>query len=234
MTTFGEIKDEVQWHIRQRTDIETFVERKINQAVLDVMLQVKPPEFFSTVTISTVAGTASYDLEASQDTLAVLGVTLLDTNFTSNDRKLERGHWDQFDTMDQDFTEDNNLGRPRKYFRYGDDIILYSKVPDDNDGNNYSVQVRTLQRPTVMTLDADTFPLELEWEEPVTLRSAYKLFTLTGDMERRQETMQLYQESITFVLDNSRDIETRNDRDATLQQGAHRQRPASGHISGRY
>jgi len=235
MATFGEIKNEVQWHIRQRTDMVTFLELKINQAVLDVMLLVKPPEFFSTVTIATVAGTPNYDLEASASTLAVLGVNIMNTNFSSNDRRLERGHWDQFDAGDQDFTTTGpNLGRPRKYFRYEDEIIFYNKVPDDNDGNNYSIRVRTLLRPTVMTSDSDTFPLELEWEEPVALRAAQKLFTLTGDIERRNETASLFQESVTFILDNSRDIEARNDRDAGLQQGAHRQRPASGHLSGRY
>lgn len=233
MTTFGEIKDEVQWHIRQRTDIETFVERKINQAVIDVMLLVKPPEFFSTVTVTTTAGTPNYDLESSADTLAVIGVSITNTNISSNNRRLHRGHWDQFDDADQDFsTTGPNLGRPRRYFRYEDEIIFYDKVPDDNDGNDYSIRVRTLQRPTVMTADSDTFPLEIEWEEPVTLRAAYKLFTLTGDIERREETKSLFQESVAFVLDNSRDIETRYDRDASMQQGAHRQRPASGHMGG--
>jgi len=228
MTTFLQIQNEVQYHIRQRTDLITYVKSKINQAVLDVMLLVKPPEFFSTVTITTTTQTPDYDILATSDVLAVLGATLLNTNIDSNDRRLIRGNWREFDAMDQDFTDSNNIGRPRKYFRYANEIILYNKVPDDNDGNNWSIQVRMLLRPTVLSADADTFPLNAEWEEPTVLRAAYKLFTLTGDRERREETMALFQESINFVLDNSKDIENREDRDARMIQGSHQHRPSSG------
>lgn len=229
MTTFLELQNEVQFQVRQRTDMSTYVQDKINQAILDVMLLVKPPEFFSTVSITTTAGTPNYDIQASQDVLAIMGATITNTNIQSEDRRLFRGSWQEFDSMDQDFTTTGpNLGRPRKYFRYANEIILYNKVPDDNDSNDWTIRVRMLLRPTELTADADTFPLELEWEEPVVLRAAYKLLTMTGDRERAAEVKDLFQDSVAFVLDNSRNIENRTDRDATLAQGAHQQRPGSG------
>lgn len=234
MTTFGELKSEVQYHIRQRSDLTSFVESKINEAVLDVMLQVKPPEFFSTTTIATTAGTPNYNLKASDDVLAILSVTFTNTNIASNDRRLRRGHWNEYDEMDQDFSASGpNRGRPRKYFRYANEILFYDDIPDDNDGNEYSIRVRCLERPTEMTSDSDTFPLALEWQEPTVLRAAFKLMTLTGDLDRRGVLLELYNQSISFVLDNLHSIENREDRDASMGAGTHLHRPSSGHASRR-
>lgn len=225
MTTFLQLQQEVQFRIRQRSDLTAFVKAKINESILDVMLLVEPPEFFSTLTITTTSGVVSYNLQASADTLAVLGVTNISTNLTIEDRRLTRGDWREFDDMDQDLTAARNLGRPRKWFRYANTINFYDRVPDDNDGLNWNIRVRTLLRPTALSADADLFPLELEWQEPVVLRAAWKLFGILGDQARRDQTLLDFQTAVANILSKVQGIEDRNDREASLVAASHRHQP---------
>lgn len=223
MTTFIELQDEVQWHIRHRRDLQGFVKSKINQAVLDVMRIVKPPEFLATTAITTSDGVSAYDLGSqSEDVLAVLGVAIDSTSVNVENRRLLRGRYEEYDEQDP-----TNTGRPRKWFRYGNNLILYNRVPDDNDGDNYDLTVRILERPTALSADADVFPLQLELEELVVLRAASKMFTLLGNLERKQVSDDLFTESLNFIR-QIEDFENMADRDATMQAGTHRTHPSSG------
>jgi hypothetical protein len=233
MTTFLELQDEVQFRIRQRADMTTFVKAKINESILDVMLLVEPPEFFSSQTVTTASGTASYNLQASNDVLAVVGVSNISTNITFEDRRLIRGDWREFDDMDQDFTASRNLGRPRKWFRYTNSIFLYDKVADNNAGSNWSIRVRTLLRPTALSADADVFALELEWKEPVVLRAAEKLQGILGDAEAAALTNQQFIQSVGSVVDRIQAIENREDRDARMSLVTHGYRPTTSGRSAR-
>jgi hypothetical protein len=225
MTTFLTLQNEVQYHIRQRGDLLTFVKDKLNSALLDVMLLVKPPEFQSTFAVTTTAGTSAYALgQASpDDVLAVTGVSIDVASVSTANRRLIRGTYEEFDEMDT-----TDTGQPRKWFRYANDLILYNRVPDNNGGSDYSVTVRILERPTTLSADSDVFPLAPEWEEPVVLRAVAKMFTLLGNQERKALTDTLFQESVGFVVDRIQSIENSNDGDAGMRQATHRVRPASG------
>ena len=216
MTTFAQLQDEVQFHIRQRPDLSSFVKSKINEAILDVMLLVRPPEFQSTTPIATVNGTSAYNLQATDDVLAILGVRNGTTTVKSN-RRLKRGTYEEFDEMDQDTTVAGVKGVPQKYFRYANQIVLYDKIPDAV----YSITVRVLERPTALSLDADVFPLELEWQEPVVLRAAQKMFALKGDEARYALTGALFQESVSAVLETIQSIENAADHDAGMRASTH-------------
>lgn len=225
MTTFLTLQTEVQYQLRQRTDLLTFVKSKLNSALLDVMLLVKPPEFQSTTAITTSAGTAAYDLGGqAEDVLAVLGVSIDAASISREQRRLGRGTFEEYDEMDTSKT-----GVPQKWFRYANDLVLYNKVPDNNDGSNYALTVRILERPTVMSANADVFPLQSEWEEPVVLRAISKMFTLMGDAGRKQLADSLFQESVGFVVDAVKNIENRHDHDAGMRQGTHRTRGTGRH-----
>lgn len=230
MTTFLQLQTEVLYRIRQRSDLTTFIKAKLNEAVLDVMLLVEPPEFFSSETFTTSEGTVSYNLQGSEDALAIVGVANISTNITLEDRRLVRGDHREFDDMDADLTAARNQGRPRKWFRYANTINFYDKVPDDNDGNNWSIRVRYLLRPDTMSADADVFPLELEWQEPVVLRAVWKLFGILGDPERKQQAFDDFTTSVSGVVQKIQSIENRNDRDVTLAASTHRHQPS---VSGR-
>lgn len=216
MTTFAQLQDEVQFHIRQRPDLNSFVKNKINEAILDIMLLVKPPEFQSTTSIATVANTSAYNLQATDDVLAILGVRNGTTSVKAN-RRLVRGSYEEFDEMDQDTSVSSVTGQPTKYFRYANQIVLYNKIPDAV----YSITVRILERPATLSADADTFPLELEWKEPVVLRAAQKMWALKGDEARYALTGALFQDSVGSVLETIQSIENVNDHDASMRASTH-------------
>ena len=214
MTTFLTMQTELQLHLRQRVALTTSVKQKLNEALLEVMLLVKPPEFFDKSDISTVAGTSAYSLTApTKDILAVLGVTIGSTS-TVKPTRLTKGTYREFDEQWQ--TTDTR-GRPHKWFRFGQEIIFYNKVPDAV----YTITVRHLERPTVLSADADVFPLPLEWEEPTIMRAAAKMFTLLGNPERKAMADQLFNDAVGFVVDKVANIENAGDHDAGMSGGTH-------------
>lgn len=88
----------------------------------------------------------------------------------------------------------------------------------------YTITVRHLERPTVMSADSDVFPLALEWEEAVILRAASKMFVLLGNQERKLLTDSLFQDSVGFVVDRVKSIENEADQDAGMRNATHTMR----------
>ena len=216
MTTFLTMQNELQYSLRQRVGLTTSVKQKLNEATLEVMLLVKPPEFFETTPITTVVGTSAYSLTAqSNNVLAVLNATI-DGTSTVKPTRLVRGTYEEFDELHKTTA---NRGRPSRWFRYGQEIIFY-KVPDAV----YTITIRHLERPTVMSADADVFPLALEWEEAVILRAASKMFVLLGNQERKLLSDSLFQDSVGFVVDRVKSIENEADQDAGMRNTSHTMR----------
>ncbi len=221
MTTFLTMQAELQLHLRQRVGLITSVKQKLNEALLEVMILSKPPEFFETTPITTVAGTSAYDLTAqSNNILAVVGVTI-DGTSTVKPTRLTKGDYREFDEQHQ---TTSTRGRPHKWFRFAQEIIFYNKVPDAV----YTITVRHLERPTVLSADADVFPLGLEWEEPVILRAASKMFTLLGNPERKAVSDSLFNEAVGFFLDKISAIENSGDKDAGMRAGTHSMKSGRG------
>lgn len=222
MTTFLTMQAELQLHLRQRTGLLTSVKQKLNEALLEVMLLVKPPEFFETTPITTVAGTSAYSLTGqTNNILAVVGVTV-DGTATVKPTRLTRGDYREFDEQHQTTT---TRGRPHKWFRFGQEIIFYDQVPDIV----YTVTVRHLERPTIMSADGDIFPLPLEWEEPTIMRAASKMFTLLGNPERKAMSDQLFNDAVGFIVDKVGNIENSGDKDAGMRGATHSMKNARGH-----
>jgi hypothetical protein len=219
MATLSEIRTEIFFHIGNRQDLTSFVDEKVNIAILDVMMMVKPPEFFDTFDITTSTGVSAYDL-AAEGIVAVLGV--VNTDAANARRRLKRGTYQEFDEMDPDDT-----GEPKKYFRYGNEIILYNRVPDDNDGDNYSITVRTLERPTILSSDSATFPLGLEWEEPVIFLAASKMLVLLNQKDAATMKKQEFADSLSSIVKRYQELEDEVDKDASMRADTHQYRPST-------
>jgi hypothetical protein len=221
MATFSGLQDEVQFMIGQRLDLNAFVKDKINRAILDVMLMVKPPEFFTTIDITGVAGQANYDITSgSDDLLAVIGVINEDET-TAGNRRLIRGSYRDYDSMDT--VTASKRGNPRKWFRWGNEIYLYDRIPEGSE----DILVRGLERPTVLSADSDTFPLGLEWEEAVVLHATEMMFTIMGTQSQRDLKRTEFLENIQFVIDNFKAIEDEFDHDAGMVASTHQYRSAN-------
>jgi len=216
MATLSELRTEIFFHIGNRQDLSSYVDEKINIATLEVMLMVKPPEFYGTFDITTSDGTSAYDLSA-EDIVAVLGV-----KNTTDKERLTRGTYQEFDEMDETST-----GKPKKWFRYGNEIVLYNKVPDDNDGDNYSITVRTFERPTVLTGDSDAFPLGLEWEEPVIFLAASKMLVLLNQKDAATLKKQEFADSVQSIVKRYQELEDEVDKDASMRASTHQIRPST-------
>lgn len=206
--------------IGQRLDLNDFVKDKINRAILDVMLMVKPPEFFTTIDITGVAGQAAYQITSgSDDLLAVVGV--VNESELTKDRRLIRGSYREYDSMDTETA--SKRGNPRKWFRWGNYIYLYDRIPEGSE----DILVRGLERPTELDGDSDTFPLGIEWQEAVVLHATELMFTFLGDQAQRDLKRTEFLENIQFVIDNFKAIEDEFDHDAGMVASTHQYRSAN-------
>jgi hypothetical protein len=221
MATFSELQDEVQFMIGQRLDKNTFVKNKINRSIIDVMLMVKPPEFFTTIDITGVAGVPNYDITSgSNDLLAVIGVINEDETTAAN-RRLIRGSYREYDAMDT--ATASKRGNPRKWFRWANEIYLYDRVPEGGE----DILVRGLERPTVLSNDSDTFPLGIEWEEAAILHATELMFAMLGNRPQRDLKRAEFLENVSFITDNFKAIENEFDHDAGMQASTHQYRSAN-------
>lgn len=224
MATLTSLKTEVQLEIGQRTDLTTQLEAAINRAIIEVVMLVLPPEQFTTFDITGVQDQANYDIKTTHRTLAIIGVINNDANGPR--KRLKRGHWREFDEMDTSGTDAQ--GVPNSWFRYGNEIFLYNRIPEGSE----DITVRILQRPAALTTGSSAFPLGLEWEDPVIARASFKMLTLLGMRDRatlkNEEFMQAAGvDQMPSIVKMVQDLENFYDKDAGMHAGSHRMRPST-------
>jgi hypothetical protein len=224
MATLSSLKTEVQFEIGNRLDLTTQVTSALNRAILEVVMLVRPPEQFTTFDITGVAGQANYDIKTTNRTLAIIGV--IDND---NDRRMFRGSFQEYDEMDPTST-----GTPNKWFRYGNNIYLYNRVPEGSE----DITVRIIQRPVALSGDSDSFPLGLEWEDAVVARASFKMLTLLGMRDRATLKNDEFLQSagvdvVPSVTKMVQDLENEFDTDARMRAGSHHHRPETANRSRR-
>lgn len=214
MATLSDLLIELQFHTGRPdlTAVGGQGNKALNRATLELTLQVKPMEMRGTQIVTTASGVPSYTLDTNC-------IAILNVRNDSANLHLQRGSQREFDHRNQ-----ATLGRPQRWFRFvhnpaGGDvpaIFLYDNVPDSNNGTNYTVLVRKLIRPALMSAGANTFPLSLEWEDPVVLLAAWQILERVGD-PLWQQKRDAYQAKVASVLDIFSSIENAADRDAGVQ-----------------
>ncbi|MHA2066759.1 MAG: phage adaptor protein [Candidatus Thorarchaeota archaeon] len=224
MATLSSLRTEVQLEIGNRTHLNTYVDNALNRAIIEVVMLVRPPEQFTTFDITGVAGQANYDIKTTNRTLAIIGV--IDND---NDRRIFRGSFQEYDEMDPTST-----GTPNRWFRYGNAIFLYNRIPEGSE----DITVRIIQRPAVLSSGSDTFPLNLEWEDAVIARASYKMLTLLGMRDRAMLKNEEFLQSagvdvMPSVTKMVQDLENEYDTDARMRAGTHRHRPETANRSRR-
>jgi len=155
--TLANLRSRVKFRLGNKKDsgIDTRVDDNLNKAVLHLVRQVRPQEAITSTTDTTASGTAEYDLAA--DVLAIVVV-----RDTTNDRAIINGSIKHFNSFKQDTTDASTLGKPSRWTRIANQLVLYQKIPDDE----YGIKYWYVKRPTEMDSSND-FPLNDEWEEPV-------------------------------------------------------------------
>lgn len=188
MATLADIVTLTKAHIGGRENIDSLVESRINRATLDVIGAHMPHESREVGTITTAEGTAAYDLAA--DCYAIRAVRNDDT-----ERVIEPGTLRKY--AESGWTE---YGTPRHWIREKNQIILFNPLPNDNDGDNFTIRYWYLERPAYMDDTADTFPLNYEWEDPVSILASAKVLSMINEPERAQAKMQEYDAETAGIL----------------------------------
>lgn len=170
MISYTALKSEVVARLGNRTDIDGRVDRWINHAFFEILLN---PRF------------GFYELDASY-TFGTDGVTeeyaipnptqvwfILDIRDMTNQRKLRRSHWNLIDRIQQ------TTGQPFRYYRFENNLIL-DPVADDG----ITLQVRYRTRPSDFAPGSTLLNLGTEWEEPVLELATIKGFTALSQPEK--------------------------------------------------
>ena len=160
MAVLSDILARVKFRSGSKTGADSQVTANINEATRHTILRARPQEMQTTATFATSSGTSSYAFSTiATDLLAVLYV-----RDNTDDVPLLRGDIEHFNRLQQDTSDASNLGDPRRWTRQGNNLILYSKIPD---GTSRTIKLTYLKDFTDLVNSGDTFPLNEEWLLPV-------------------------------------------------------------------
>jgi hypothetical protein len=189
--TLGTMRTKVKFELGNKAGIDTVINDAINDAIIEVASSFQPQELLASATGSTSNQTSSYSFSSVfsiTDVLAVVGV-----RNNTDDYRLKRGSMLEFMLAKKSTTYSSGFGRPNKWTRQGNNLILYSLIPNSTAR---TIQVYYVQRPAELTADSDVFPLNREWERPVQLLAASYVWGSMNNLEKAQLKTQQYQETI--------------------------------------
>ena len=160
MAVLSDILSRVKFRTGFREGADDHITSNINEATRHTIFRVRPQEMQATTTFATSNATASYAFSTiASDLLAVLFV-----RDNTDDVPLLRGDIEHFNRLQQDTSDTSNLGDPRRWARQGNNLILYSKIPDST---SRTIKLTYLKDFTDLSAAGDTFPLNDEWLLPV-------------------------------------------------------------------
>jgi hypothetical protein len=112
----------------------------------------------------------------------------------TDDEELLRGSMREYNRLKRDTTASSTLGKPTRWTRFGNYLVLYNKIPDST---TRTIRVTMIERPTTMDASND-FPLNEEWRKPVESLAAAMTWTHLNDMAKASLHMSHYREMITL------------------------------------
>lgn len=199
MVGFDALKSEVVARLGNRTDINSRVERWINHAFFELLLNPRFSffELDTLTTFSTVAAQASYDLTVIAPTLWII----LSLRDNTNERHLARSHHQVIDRMT------TTPGQPARYYRFAQTVV-FDPVPD----NVFQMQLRYRIRPGDQASGSNFAGLGTEWEEPLVVLSTVKGFEALDQRDKATQQRQL----LEAIMPTRQDVPTLEDADAEV------------------
>lgn len=204
MQSFSAIKTEVVARLGNRSDINSRVERWINYAFFELLLNPRFSffELDQTVSFATVANQTGYqvgtDILVTQQTFWFI----LDITDVTNQRHLSRSHFQVLDRVS------STTGQPTRYYRFGMSVFL-----DPTPDAAYNLRMRFRQRPADLDINSvNIFGLQTEWEEPLIVLSTIKGFEALDQRQKAQEQRQIFE----AILPTRLDVPTLEDADAEV------------------
>lgn len=177
--TLLQIRDDIITQIGGRTDLNDFIDDRINYALDELTTMYEFQELEGNATTTTSDAQSAYLLPTD------LYVLWSVKEETKRNRPLERKDIRLgFDSVDETKT-----GVPTAYTTYNRSLILFNMVPDDNAGSDYSIRIRYWKKQARLSNDSDAHVLPNHWERGVRLKAA--AFVFGGlDMEEKQAAKQ--------------------------------------------
>ena len=185
-----------------KNSIDSTIEDNINHAIKQFIMELRPQEAWATTTFSTSNADFLYDIGSGgqiniTDFLAVISV-----RNNTDDVEIKRGGMRDFNRQLQDTTNSSALGRPNRWTRQGNNLILYNKIPDSTAR---TIKLTYLKRPADIT-GSTAFPLNDEWIRPVELLAAALTFTDLLDNPNAQLKFAAYDKALS-AFDKPENIE---------------------------
>lgn len=171
------VRNRVKLKVGNKSGIDDYIDEAINEAILQVIQEAKPQEMWATTTFSTSNATASYAFTGAAinktDVYSILFV-----RDVTDDVEVKHTSYEVWNRYTQSTSNTSTLGAPRLWTRLGNNLILFSRIPDST---SRTIGITYLKRPTRLSADSDTFPLNDEWKRPVEeLAAAYVFMDLNA------------------------------------------------------
>ena len=188
MATLGEIQSRVQLKIGNKQNWDTQIIHRINQAILQVIKEMKPQEAWEVTTFSTSDGTSEYTFSgmSATDVYAVLMV-----RDNTDDVEILKGGIREYNRVLR--TGDSSKGDPRRWTRRENSLILYSLIPDST---SRTIEMVYLRRPALLATSTDTFFLNDEWIDAVEELAAARLWGDLNEPDKSRAAMSIYRDML--------------------------------------
>ena len=174
-----------------QTAVKDFVNRSINDIYTS---ELEWPFLHADGTVTTVAGTAEYDLVSGYKSVDVDTVYLIEA---STDVKVlsyipYAQFTQQFRSRDLDPTTTDNRAKPEYVYLTQDDKIGFTPIPD----KEYTIYYEYWQTHTDLSASTDTPALPARYADTVVARSEYYVHQLRADLQATSMKHGEYKERI--------------------------------------
>jgi len=151
------MRSRVKASLGQKSNINDDIDNAINEAMWQLIWEVKPHESTDMVEFDTTDGVYEYNFtdDLSDEEIYAPYMVFDDTR----DFLLRNGSFEEFLRT----RNDDSTGNPAKWTRYKNNLILYKSIPDST---SRTIEVYYVKRLTKMTGETSTFPLNDEWIYP--------------------------------------------------------------------
>ena len=187
--TLAQMRSRVAFALGNKSGINDFIDRNLNEATLQHTLRVHPKEMQTSTTFSTTGAIAEYGI-SDGDTVNVSDLYgILYVRDSTDDVPLEQGNETEWNDSKQSLTDTSRHGDPRKWLHIERKLVLYAQIPNTD---SRTIKVRYLKRPATMTSSVD-FPLNDEHIRPVEQLAKALTWLDLGNEEKAQAALAAYE-----------------------------------------